>query len=177
MSLSLHVRIYKTDVWSFRSVSWLYLAILLVCIINFKGQYWKVSPNTLLWIWLQNSSGNSDCNSAIKYIFDDACIICMHCVCLHTYCLVCTHCVSCMFCVSRACTRCICILHALRTHSLFSDILFFHGKQHKLDLFVFFSFLGGGHKGGGRHGKLGKWMWSGCIMQNSQRSNKNILEK
>lgn len=39
----------------------------------------------------------------------------MYCVCLHTYCLVCTPCVSCTLCASCACTRCIWMPHELYT--------------------------------------------------------------
>lgn len=150
MSLSLHVHIYKTAAWSFISVGCLYLAILIICIINFKGSIENC---------LQTSFSEAGCKILLAtlittalYVLDDACIICVHYVCLHTYCLVCTHRVSCMLRVSRACTRCVCMLHAL--HSTLYPLTFFSFMVSNANwtwFFFFFFSLGRAQKWG--------WTW------------------
>lgn len=148
MSLSLHVHICKTAAWSFISVGCLYLAILIICIINFKGSIENC---------LQTSFSEAGCKILLAtlittalYVLDDACIICMHYVCLHTYCLVCTHRVSCMLRVSRACTRCVCMLHAL--HSTLYPLTFFSFMVSNANWTWFFFFFS--------LGRAQRWGWT-----------------
>lgn len=146
MSLYLHVHIYKTAAWSFISVGCLYLAILIICIINFKG-----SVENCLQTSFSESGGKILLATLITtalYVLDDVCITCMHYVCL----------LSCLYTPCELYVACIACMHqvhlyaaCIRLHSLSSDVLFFHGEQRKLDLVLFFFSL--------RRAQRWGWTW------------------
>lgn len=61
---------------------------------------------------------------------------------------------------------------------IFSICVTFLPLEHSLDFSLTFILIcGGGHNGGGRHGKTGKWLWLWCMMWNSRESLKCYFER